>query len=282
MQDQYQDHISDVKSINQLVVNGKGSKEWDTAEQLAFIRDLPDSQREMFISADAREEIVILQIKPMSTQDLETLIAEVNGVFSDARMPVSLTGKSMLDVEMVGGLTEGRVKMTLIGIALVLAALLILYRHPVKALLPILPVSMIIGISSAVMHVLDVDWTPITATLGALVLGMGTEMTIMMMERYLEDRQNGKSKIDAIQQSVAKIGKAILASGLTTIGGFSVLLFSSFAILQDFGLMTMVNISLALLSTFVVLPPLLYIFDGLLIKKPTSVPVAQIEVEHIG
>ncbi|MDD2580260.1 MAG: MMPL family transporter, partial [Eubacteriales bacterium] len=195
---------------------------------------------------------------------------DVNDVFSDADMTVSLTGKSMLDVEMVGGLTEGRVRMTLIGIALVLAALLLLYRHPIKALLPIIPVMMIIGISSAIMYALDVDWTPITATLGALVLGMGTEMTIMMMERYLEDRQNGKSKIDAIQQSVAKIGKAILASGLTTIGGFSVLLFSSFAILQDFGLMTMVNISLALISTFVVLPPLLYIFDGLLVKNQTQ------------
>jgi len=267
------DLISDVKSINQLVINGTGSEEMNIAEQIEFIDEMPDSQREMFISADARSAIVILQIRPLTTQLLEALIEDVNDVFSDAKMTVSLTGKSMLDVEMVDGLTQGRVRMTLLGIALVLVALLIIYRHPVKALLPIVPVTMIIGISSAVMHVLNVDWTPITATLGALVLGMGTEMTIMMMERYIEDRQNGKSKIDAIQQSVAKIGKAILASGLTTIGGFSVLLFSNFAILQDFGLMTMVNISLALLSTFVVLPPLLYIFDDSLNKKRLKVPL---------
>ncbi|MHB8963229.1 MAG: efflux RND transporter permease subunit, partial [Saccharofermentanales bacterium] len=271
LQEQNADQISDVKSINQLVINGSGSNDLNIAEQLKFISELPDSQRELFISADAREAIIILQIRPLTTQALEAFIVDVNDVFSDADMTVSLTGKSMLDIKMVGGLTEGRVKMTLIGIALVLAALLLLYRNFFKALLPIIPVMMIIGISSAVMHVLGVDWTPITATLGALVLGMGTEMTIMLMERYLEDRQNGKSKIDAIQQSVAKIGKAILASGLTTIGGFSVLLFSSFAILQDFGLMTMVNISLALLSTFVVLPPLLYIFDGLLIRKKIAI-----------
>ncbi|MDD4461432.1 MAG: hydrophobe/amphiphile efflux-3 (HAE3) family transporter [Eubacteriales bacterium] len=264
------DLISDVKSISQLVSSGANSEALDIAEQLEFISELPDSQRGMFISSDDRKAIIILQIRPLTTQALEALIMDVNDVFSDADMTVSLTGKSMLDVEMVGGLTEGRVRMTLIGIVLVLAALLLLYRHPIKALLPIIPVMMIIGISSAIMYALDVDWTPITATLGALVLGMGTEMTIMMMERYLEDRQNGKSKIDAIQQSVAKIGKAILASGLTTIGGFSVLLFSSFAILQDFGLMTMVNISLALISTFVVLPPLLYIFDGLLVKNQTQ------------
>ena len=64
-----------------------------------------------------------------------------------------------------------------------------------------------------------------------------------------------------------KIGQAILASGLTTIGGFSVLLFSSFIILKDFGFMTVINISLALISTFIVLPPLLLLFDLFLIKK---------------
>lgn len=271
LQAHYADKIADVKSINQLVMNVNSAKELSTTEQLEFIRDLPDSQRRMFVSADAQEAIIILQIKPLSTQALEALIVDIHDVFSDAKMNVSLTGKSMLDVEMVGGLTQGRVMMTLLGIALVLLALLFIYRNLAKALLPIIPVTLIIGISSAVMYVLKVDWTPITATLGALVLGMGTEMTIMMMERYLEDRQMGKSKIDAIQQSVAQIGKAILASGLTTIGGFSVLLFSSFAILKDFGLMTMVNISLALISTFVILPPLLYLFDGFVVKKEARI-----------
>jgi predicted RND superfamily exporter protein len=221
----------------------------------------------MFVSEDDTEAIMIVQIKPISIHELEALIGDLNDELSDSDMRVSLTGKSMLDVEMVDGLTSGRITMTLIGLGLVFVALLLLYRNLIKAILPIIPVALIIGISSAVMYILNIEWTPITATLGALVLGMGTEMTVMMMERYLEDRHNGNSKIDAIRQSAAKIGKAILASGLTTIGGFSVMLFSSFVILQDFGIMTMINISLALASTFVVFPPLLYIFDGWMVKK---------------
>jgi len=109
--------------------------------------------------------------------------------------------------------------------------------------------------------------SPITATLGALVLGMGTEMTVMLLERYLEERRKGQTKVDAMITTVTRIGKAIVASGLTTVGGFSVLMASQFIILKDFGLMTVVNISLALFSTFIVLPPLILLLDRLLFNK---------------
>ena len=63
------------------------------------------------------------------------------------------------------------------------------------------------------------------------------------------------------------IGKAIVASGLTTVGGFSVLMLSDFVILKDFGLMTVINISLALLSTFIILPPIITLFDRFLLSR---------------
>jgi len=100
-----------------------------------------------------------------------------------------------------------------------------------------------------------------------LILGMGTEMTVMVMERYLEERSRGSEKNKAIVTAVQRIGKAILASGLTTIGGFSVLMLSEFVILKDFGLMTVINIGLALLSTLFVLPALLILFDRVLVGK---------------
>ena len=171
--------------------------------------------------------------------------------------------------------------MTLLGLGLVFMALLVIYRNLFKALIPIIPVVLIIGISSLVMVGMNIDFTPITATLGALVLGMGSEMTIMVMERYLEEREIGLTKQDAMSLSIQKIGKAVLASGLTTIGGFAVLLFSDFVILQDFGFMTVINISLALLSTFIVLPPLIVLFDRFLINKEVRerIPLKALESE---
>ncbi len=67
--------------------------------------------------------------------------------------------------------------------------------------------------------------------------------------------------------TATRIGKAIVASGLTTVGGFSVLMTSQFIILRDFGFMTVINISLALLSTFIVLPAIILLLDKVILSK---------------
>ncbi|CZR75347.1 efflux transporter, putative, hydrophobe/amphiphile efflux-3 (HAE3) family [Clostridioides difficile] len=73
-----------------------------------------------------------------------------------------------------------------------------------------------------------------------------------------------------------------MASGLTTVGGFSVLMLSEFVILKDFGLMTVINILLALLSTFIILPPILSICDRFLLSKKEKEEAenASIEIIH--
>lgn len=258
--------VSDVQSISSLLKNMDADINFSDASVLDQIRDLPENQRKLFIS-ETNEAIILISVEHLAVEDMSRLIDDIEEIMMDAPFDYTLTGKSVLDVEMVDGLTSGRIEMTLLGLALVFAALLIIYRNLFKAIIPIIPVAMIIGLSSLYMYSADIAFTPITATLGALILGMGTEMTVMVMERYLEERQNGYEKKEAMIVAIQMIGKAILASGLTTVGGFAVLLLSDFVILQDFGIMTVVNISLAILSTFIVLPPLIVLFDQQLVPK---------------
>ena len=263
----YPNEVVSIKSLTSLLDTLGADEKSTYDEKMSLMDDLPATQRSMFVNSDENESLILVNIKHLSTEDSKALIQDLKMDLSDAPMDVQLTGKTVMDVEMVEGLTSGRITMTLLGLGLVFMALLIIYRNLFKALIPIIPVVLIIGISSLVMVGMEIDFTPITATLGALVLGMGSEMTIMVMERYLEEREIGLTKHDAMSLSIQKIGKAVLASGLTTIGGFAVLLFSDFVILQDFGFMTVINISLALASTFIVLPPLIVLFDRFLVKK---------------
>jgi predicted RND superfamily exporter protein len=191
----------------------------------------------------------------------------MDNILKEAPIKTSIAGKSVLDVEMVKGLTDGRLRMTILGLALVFVTLLLLYRSFFKALVAVLPVILIVGMSGGIMNLLGLKYTPLTATLGALVLGMGSEMTIMLLERYLEERNSGKEKEESMSITLKNIGRATVASGLTTIGGFSVLMTSKFVILKDFGLMTVINISLALIATFVILPALIWIFDRFIVKE---------------
>jgi hydrophobe/amphiphile efflux-3 (HAE3) family protein len=265
--EKYPDVITDIRSLAGTAITLSGDDSLSFEEYAEAVDDIPDSMSRMFINDDGTKSSVIINIRHLSTGELEAFIASLKEELKDSTQNVQVTGKSVLDVEMVKGLTSGRVTMTGLGLLLIFAALLLIYRNPVKALIPVLPVISIIGISSGIMYFAGISFTPITATLGAMVLGMGSEMTIMLMERYIEERTKGLPKTDAIKTAVGSIGIAVLASGLTTVGGFSVLMLSDFVILKDFGFMTVINVTLALMSTFVLLPPILFILDRFILSK---------------
>lgn len=271
-EDQFSDKIVDIKSIDNLVGNFSALEGLAFADYVEILdKEIPENQRKMFINDDMNKAVVLMNVEHMATADLQAFVEDMGDLLKDAPIKVSITGKSVLDVEMVKGLTDGRLKMTVLGLGLVFAALLILYRSFFKAMVAIFPVVLIVGMSGGIMNLLGLKYTPITATLGALVLGMGTEMTIMLLERYLEERSLGREKRQALFRTIKYIGKATLASGLTTVGGFSVLMTSKFVILKDFGLMTVINISLAIMATFVILPALIWTFDRVIVKEKKGV-----------
>lgn len=240
----------------------------DLEEQLT---DLPENQLKLLINKEETKGVITVGIKHLEAEPLKTFINSLNEYLSEeslSTLDTTITGKAVLDVEMISALTSGRYKMTLLGMALVFLGLLAIYRHPVKAFIPLLPIIFIVGWSGAAMFLLGIKYTPLTATLGALIIGIGTEFTILMMERFYEERRNGHASIIAIRFTNKKIGKAIFASAITTVGGFSALLISDFVILSNFGLMTLINILLALFSSIVVMPAILIILDRFVKIKP--------------
>jgi predicted RND superfamily exporter protein len=96
--------------------------------------------------------------------------------------------------------------------------------------------------------------------LSCLVLGIGTEFTILIMERFREEEAKGLGAKEAIKVSLSKVGQAITASGLTVVVGFSTLIFVSFPVLRDFGLTTVIDTSLSLICSLTILPALIVLF----------------------
>ena len=151
--------------------------------------------------------------------------------------------------------------MTMLGIVLVFAGLLVIYRDLLKALTPVITMIMVVGWSGGLMYASGLEYTPMTATLGALILGVGSEYAILMMERYFEEKEKGADPEQAMEKASVKIGKAIVTSGATTVFGFSALIASPFSITSNFGLITVIDVFLALLATFVIFPPVIVTLD---------------------
>ena len=147
-------------------------------------------------------------------------------------------------------------------------------RSVVRALLSLVPVAIAVGMASIVAWAFDLKLSPMTAVGGPLVIAACTEFTSLILLRFVEERGRGYDPRQAMDVTAARTGRAFIVSALTAIAGVAVLSFSSLPLLRDFGRIVAMNVTVALLSALVVLPPMLVWADrrnlvsrGLLRKK---------------
>ncbi|HWQ20271.1 MAG TPA: RND family transporter, partial [Methanotrichaceae archaeon] len=194
--------------------------------------------------------------KNLGTSGVDRLIKEFDKDLAWMTPPpgvsVRETGQSVVMTTTISALTTGRTEMSLLGLVLIFALLLIIYRDLIKALLPVLPMLVVIGWMGGVMYLGGLKYTPLTATLGALVLGVGSEYAILMMERFYEELERVGDPFEALKITANRIGSALMASGLTVVFGFAALITSPFNITNNFGVVTVMAVVFALFTTFTV------------------------------
>ena len=108
---------------------------------------------------------------------------------------------------------------------------------------------------------LGVPLNPLSATLGALVLAISTEFAVLLSARFEGERSAGREPAEALRQTYRSTGAAVLASGATAIAGFAVLALSDVRMLRDFGLVTVVDLTVSLLGVLAVLPAVLVLAE---------------------
>ena len=145
----------------------------------------------------------------------------------------------------------------LAGLAAVALALFAVYRSWARAWVPLVPIALATGWSALVLWLLGVPLNPMSAALSALVIAISTEFSVLLSARYLEEREAGLAPVDALAATYASTGAAVLASGVTALAGFAVLIASDVAMLRDFGLVTVIDLAVSLLGVLAVLPAVL-------------------------
>jgi predicted RND superfamily exporter protein len=96
-----------------------------------------------------------------------------------------------------------------------------------------------------------------SATLGTLVIAISTEFSVLLAERFRQERQAGHDLTEALGRTYRSTGAAVIASGVTAIFGFGVLVFSNITMLRDFGFVTLIDLTVSLGGVLLVLPAVL-------------------------
>jgi predicted RND superfamily exporter protein len=149
----------------------------------------------------------------------------------------------------------------LAALAGVFLVLLVVGRSARSAAVPLIPIALASGWSGGLLFLLgllpgplEVDLNPMSVTLGALVIAISTEFSVLLSSRYRQEREAGAGPARAIELTYASTGAAVLASGATAIAGFAALIASDIRMLRDFGIVTVVDLTVSLIGVMLVLP----------------------------
>jgi predicted RND superfamily exporter protein len=135
--------------------------------------------------------------------------------------------------------------------------LMIAMRSVRFAIVTVIPVGLVVAWLYAIMYVFGFGLNFVTATIGAVSIGVGIDYSIHMTERMREELRRSKTVPEAAHRAAKGTGVALTASAASSIAGFAIMGFAPMPLFASYGILTAIMIALALAASVIVLPPLL-------------------------
>ena len=217
------------------------------------------------ISRDGEAALVVLAINAADRNAIVSGVRTIRGYLAEHARPgldayVTGPGGIAADLEQVAN--EAGKTLLIATLSLVLILLLVVYRAPLLAVLPLLVVGSAYLLATGIAYLL-IETGAITVNtegtflLLVLVFGAGTDYSLLLVHRYREELQGGKAPAVALPTALRESVPAIAASGGTVIAAMLVLLVADLQSTHWLGPILAIGIAVMLGAAFTLLPALL-------------------------
>lgn len=220
-------------------------------------------QRPGLVSADGSVAYTAVTV-PDDNDKIGDWGKDLNDIVGDGAggLKVYLTGNLGFnaDAEEIFGSLD--TKILLATVLLVIALLLIIYRSPLIAVIPLLVVALAYSVATGFVYLYAKSATVSsqgTTILVVLMFGVGTDYCLLLVSRYREELKRFEDKHDAMRRALERTGPAILASGLTVSLAMLVLYVADLGLLKSMGPVSAIGVACAFMAGLTLLPAMLTI-----------------------
>jgi putative drug exporter of the RND superfamily len=159
---------------------------------------------------------------------------------------------------------SGNKTMAMIGLAtivLIVTLIIIIFRAPIAAVLPILVIALVLEVSNKVSAIIgkafDLKFDSSFEQLILIVLyGIGTDYILFLLFRYRERLRRGEDKKTAMMVTVERVGEAIASAAGAVIVAFLVLLLAKFKSFGALGPQLAIAVGVMLITALTLVPAL--------------------------
>ena len=181
--------------------------------------------------------------------------------FEKDNIEVGITGSPFSRSDQLNATTDSMRRSIPYAFIASFTIILLTLRSFKYAILTVIPIALVVVWLYGIMYLFDFSLNYVTATIGAISLGVGVDFAIHMTMRFREELSKQPNKYEALNSSISGTGVALLGSAISSVIGFAIMGFAPMPLFSTFGILTAIMICLALLSSLLTLPSLLYLFS---------------------
>ena len=260
--------------LDDILSNPEDDNVWQTLSNWVLLNETGRELTARYLPDNPTQTVIQLSA---STIDWKETV-EFENRLSDSLNELNLDGEFGIAGRplVLAQVTEGVASSAVISTGVVACVILIMLiglqtveqkstrRGIITGLFMWIPLGTVVVWVYGLMGMLGYELNAQTVTIGALTLGLGVDYAVHYAHRYEEERYaNPLSTPDVwVSKTTVTTGRAMAGAAITTAGGFAVLNLSGVLPLRLFGQVFLVAISLALLSSLILLPVLLSLRPG--------------------
>lgn len=203
----------------------------------------------------------MMRVTAMSTlHDSRTSLREIEAIeakASELGLTASVSGKMPLYHNMNPYVVQAFFTSISLAVVLVGILMMLVLRSVGLGLLSMIPNSVPLVLGGAAMYLLGKPLDIGTVLVTATCLGIAVDDTIHFLSNYSRWRKLGVSKEEAVAQVLTHTGPALIVTTMILVVAFSTFAFASFVPNINFGIITAIVLSTALVCDGTLLPALL-------------------------
>ncbi len=222
------------------------------------------------LHTNGQQTLISFQANTLNWQDtvdltkrMEQLLTEIEEGFT-VEGELRISGRSLINAQTTSDVAASSIQST--AIVAIVILLMLVSIHSVRqkdisqgfarGFISWIPLMMVVCWVYGIMGYTGYQINPQTVTIGALSLGLGVDYAVHFTTRLEEEVEHNPraSQQQWVENASATTGRAMFGAALTTAGGFAVLNLSALLPLRLFGQAFVVAITLALLSSLILLP----------------------------
>ncbi len=199
------------------------------------------------------------QLTTAQTDAVLTLRHDVASLTKGTDLRAGVTGTAAEAVDQQKSAQTASKVVAIATIGLILALLLLIFRSPVIALLPVLVIGVVSQVADGLIASLSrafglhIDST-VSTLLIVVLFGVGTDYVLFLMFRFRERLRAGVEAKDAMIDAVTRVGPAIATAAGAVIIAFLALTLSSITLFRSLGPALAIAVATTLLAGLTLIP----------------------------